>query len=226
MIGYRNIFYIVTFLLVSAFSSFVSYAFSPEESVFVSFYQKAVNSKDVERLKSLIHPASLACMNENNKDYFDYLFAKDMRHVLPDNAKFSFSKVTSRLEPSVYEDFPVQPTTKLQLDYSLSKDSSNIHEVTKIVFLAKDAEKLKIVMPCPTEEGMKKFREVQAVKDEQAEQTKERLVSIPPELKSELLVMLKAGQKIDAIKHYREKTGVGLAEAKDFIELLQKDMSK
>lgn len=51
-------------------------------------------------------------------------------------------------------------------------------------------------------------------------------VNLPAELKSELLVMLKSGQKIDAIKHYRGKTGVGLAVAKDFVELLQKDISK
>jgi large subunit ribosomal protein L7/L12 len=37
-----------------------------------------------------------------------------------------------------------------------------------------------------------------------------------------LLVLLAAGQKIEAIKLYREHTGVGLKEAKDAVEALER----
>lgn len=40
---------------------------------------------------------------------------------------------------------------------------------------------------------------------------------------TEIVVLLKHGRKIDAIKLYREKTGAGLKEAKDFIEALAAD---
>ena len=40
---------------------------------------------------------------------------------------------------------------------------------------------------------------------------------------STILSLLKQGQKIAAIKLYRKKTGVGLKEAKDFIEALAAD---
>jgi len=36
----------------------------------------------------------------------------------------------------------------------------------------------------------------------------------------EVLGLVKAGRKIDAIKRYREITGVGLKDAKDFVERL------
>jgi ribosomal protein L7/L12 len=36
-----------------------------------------------------------------------------------------------------------------------------------------------------------------------------------------LITMIQAGQKIEAIKLYRELTGVGLAEAKDAVERLE-----
>ena len=36
----------------------------------------------------------------------------------------------------------------------------------------------------------------------------------------EILELVKSGQKIAAIKLYREKTGAGLREAKDFVESL------
>lgn len=42
-------------------------------------------------------------------------------------------------------------------------------------------------------------------------------------LETKIVSLLQGGKKIDAIKLYREKTGVGLKEAKDFIEALAAD---
>jgi hypothetical protein len=39
-------------------------------------------------------------------------------------------------------------------------------------------------------------------------------------LNPEIVELMKAGQKIQAIKLYREQTGVGLKEAKDYVESL------
>ncbi len=44
--------------------------------------------------------------------------------------------------------------------------------------------------------------------------------SVDPSFEGRILSLMKQGQKIAAIKFYREKTGVGLREAKDFIEAL------
>jgi hypothetical protein len=41
-----------------------------------------------------------------------------------------------------------------------------------------------------------------------------------PEVEGELLSLLGRGEKIRAIKLYRERTGVGLKEAKDAVEAL------
>lgn len=42
----------------------------------------------------------------------------------------------------------------------------------------------------------------------------------------ELKVLIEKGQKIKAIKEYRVATGVGLKEAKEYIDLLSEDMKK
>ena len=41
------------------------------------------------------------------------------------------------------------------------------------------------------------------------------------ELEEQLRMLLAEGQKIEAIKVYRERTGAGLAEAKDAVEALE-----
>ncbi|MBY0327818.1 MAG: ribosomal protein L7/L12 [Gemmataceae bacterium] len=45
-------------------------------------------------------------------------------------------------------------------------------------------------------------------------------VVINPGVDPQLIELVRAGKKIEAIKLYRESTGVGLKEAKDFVESL------
>jgi len=46
-------------------------------------------------------------------------------------------------------------------------------------------------------------------------------INLPnPDVDPEVLGLAKAGRKIEAIKRYRELTGVGLKDAKDFVERL------
>ena len=42
-----------------------------------------------------------------------------------------------------------------------------------------------------------------------------------PRVSPEILDLVREGRKIEAIKVYREETGVGLKEAKDFIDSLE-----
>ncbi|MGA2063310.1 MAG: ribosomal protein L7/L12 [Thermoguttaceae bacterium] len=48
--------------------------------------------------------------------------------------------------------------------------------------------------------------------------------SVNSPFESEIVSFLEQGRKIDAIKLYRERTGVGLKEANDFIEALAADL--
>ena len=45
-------------------------------------------------------------------------------------------------------------------------------------------------------------------------------VVMNPGVDPQLLELVRAGKKIEAIKFYRQSTGVGLKEAKDFVESL------
>jgi hypothetical protein len=45
--------------------------------------------------------------------------------------------------------------------------------------------------------------------------------ALPDQISSEVMKALRAGKKIEAIKLFRESSGLGLKESKDFIEALQ-----
>src|ERR1051325_1009316 len=54
---------------------------------FVEQYVDAVNSKDIQKLKELIHPKCLAVMTETNRDYYDLLFKNEFQIAIPPDYK-------------------------------------------------------------------------------------------------------------------------------------------
>jgi ribosomal protein L7/L12 len=81
-------------------------------------------------------------------------------------------------------------------------------------------------------EAIKQYREVTGAGLAEAKDAVEALVrgeslpsreSVDSPFESEIISLLEQGRKIEAVKLYRENTGVGLKEAKDFIEALAAD---
>jgi len=69
-------------LLLYGAGADVGCAQSPDatQSAFVERYVAAITSQDSAGLKNLLHPTSLACINRENRDYFDFIFAKELSH--------------------------------------------------------------------------------------------------------------------------------------------------
>ena len=59
-------------------------AVDPGQQKYVRDYVDAVNLKDPERFKALIHPASLACITDQTRDFFDEMLARALQHKLTD----------------------------------------------------------------------------------------------------------------------------------------------
>ncbi|HUT11050.1 MAG TPA: ribosomal protein L7/L12 [Thermoguttaceae bacterium] len=96
----------------------------------------------------------------------------------------------------------------------------------------RDAELQALVAAGRKIEAIKRYRELTGAGLAEAKNAVESLMrgaSLPSReqgdvpFESEIVSLLEQGRKIDAIKLYREKTGVGLKEAKDFIEALAAD---
>jgi arabinogalactan endo-1,4-beta-galactosidase/ribosomal protein L7/L12 len=95
-----------------------------------------------------------------------------------------------------------------------------------------DAELQALVVAGRKIEAIKRYRELTGVGLKEAKDTVEALMrgaSLPTReqdsvgFEANIISLLEQGKKIAAIKLYRERTGVGLKEAKDFIEALAAD---
>jgi ribosomal protein L7/L12 len=198
-------------------------ALAPNEQSFVQSYIAAINGKDILKHKMLVAPESLACINDETKVFFDEVFANAQRNIIPENAITTIEEgvpAAMGLLPSDLFTIPVKPTHQLTIDYRISTPTK-VTSVTSYIMLAKRGDQFYEVIACPTKEGAAKIKEVKAEKEKQKIQLSKNIENLPAALKSELKKMLAEGHEIDAVKHYREKTGASLSDATDAIDILK-----
>jgi hypothetical protein len=132
------------------------------QSTFAKAYLAAVTGSDVDQYKKLLHPATRACMNSDNADYFKTIFARRVGRLAP-QAKLSVETLPAKF--ALFDALTAQgmvyaarPTHAFHIDLVLTstKDESII------AFSALDHGVWYEVLPCPSAkmlEDMKKLRE-------------------------------------------------------------------
>lgn|GEM_PF-4585036 len=198
--------------------------FSIEQKEYVLRYVEAVNSADIEKLKSLSHSSYLRCINSKNQDFFEDLFQKSLNRVIPKDYDVSIELLSDESVAKEMEGakklglpYPIRPTHQLQIDYKKSEYSF----VTIIRKLTFEAEKYYETSGCPTVEMVEKFREMRTRKEKSRKRAETLFHKLEDPLLSELTQLLKGGQKIAAWKRYSEVTGESLGTAKEVLSHIQ-----
>lgn len=161
-------------------------------------------------------------MTAENREYFDYLFANDLRGA--PRAQYKTASI-SPLPPNPQPfglpaemfAYPVRPTHQVQIDFETGPTSS----VTVIRVIAVLSGSWFDVLPCPTAEGVQYFREHVAAGERQKARARQLAADLKAPLLSELKGLLRQQRKIDAIKRYQEAAGVDLTTAVQVIEVIE-----
>jgi len=149
--------------------------------IFVAEYVAAVNARDAERFRRLVHPKSLACVSDANRDFYDEWVARAFRHTLPDTYRLTSVKALPPNTP------PIVPPG-MAID------------------------------PLPAT-----FRAAKKKGAAQDARVKALAAALADPLRAEILALVKAGKKIDAVKHYQAASGEDLTTAKSVVEALDPD---
>ena len=104
------------------------------------------------------------------------------------------------------------PITNISPVETSKSSSSSITTTTDIITNSEDAIK-NVIVSDNLEININEF-------DDNDDEDNVDVVDVGQDAEGELLALLRQGQKIQAIKLYRERTGVGLKEAKDVVEAL------
>jgi ribosomal protein L7/L12 len=189
---------------------------------FAQAYVGAVQTKNVARVKALLHPQVLACINDANREYFDYLINQEIENSSNGDYKVTITKLTNNFPPlGVPADmfrYPVSPAYQLQIDW----DPASSKSVSVIRTIAPENKKWFLVYACPNAAGIKFFHEQIAAGHKQREHANALAAELKPPLRTELKALLKQGHKIDAIKKYQSAAGVDLTTAVQVMNVLEK----
>ena len=193
----------------------------PGHRTFAAQYVATLASGDTQRMRALIHPGSLACITDRNRDFFDDAIARSMRPAAVESHRVTSVRRIDAAEPPgvprALGAYPVPPTHRIQIDVSAGPNRSwtIIRDLAAV-----DGAWLALVV-CPTDEGLAAFRQVRRAEADEHARARELAGAIHPPLAAELRALLQNGRRIEAIRRYRQATGEGLAVSRRVVELLE-----
>jgi hypothetical protein len=189
---------------------------------FVQAYMAAVSASDAAALRRLLHPAVLACIDDKTREFFDSMLARDLR-ARP-TAGYRISRVErlrpdggGGLWPADMFRYPVAPTRQIQIDFETGPSSST----TLVREIALSKGSWLWVLPCPNAKGVAFFREQQVKGQRQRAQAEQLAAGIGEPLRSEIRQLLAEQRRVEAIKKYREASGLDLTTAVQVIDVIQ-----
>ena len=186
-------------------------ATSPQE--FAQSYEGAIRSQNLTRLEALYHPATLACINQSTRAYFDGVFGDELRLGATLGTSFQVSNVRQvrgkpLLGPLPADQFyyPVQPTLQIEIE---AKDR-NSSPVIFLHYLARLNGRWYTISPCPNSRGMKALASQKLEAQRELDAGARLEARVPPGLLRELKQLVSRGQFGMAQDRYRRATGANL----------------
>ena len=193
------------------------------QRMLVERYVAAITAHDATALKALFHPATRACVNSDNEDFFEFLFGNDLRFEsdLKDGYKLTSFDTA---DPSIVDGNamggmfpqPVTPTHQFQID------TAGRRSLTIVRLAAEQDGTWFIVGGCPTEKGLATFRERHEEGAQQQARARDLASKLGEPLRAEIKNLLAQNRRVDAIKRYQDAANVDLTTATRVIDALGK----
>ena len=191
-----------------------------EADAFVKTLVDAINSKDPAQRRALLHPDSLRCETPGKDVMLDEQFARQSRFPIPGSVAWRLTAAPPG-RPMFGDrfDYPVRPTHLMQLDV---KGESN-ETMYVVLQLARKSGQWREVVGCPKPETAAAAMRVALARSDGQERADLLVKTLAPQIRTDLLALLKGGRKEDAIRAYGDVSGQDLATARAVIEALEKE---
>ena len=165
----------------------------------------AFNARDTARLYALYHPSVLACITSESKSFYDGALAVQWRDPIPASYTFRVLAVNEgnvrALEAMAR--FPIPPAQEVQIDYQQGDDVGSV-----TLWLVREKNRLYSDAPCATEQALKEFRDDAPAREAFAAQHRAIAVAVAEPLRSQLVALLRAHKTAEAIRQYKEASGL------------------
>ena len=185
---------------------------------FVAGVVDAINSKSAERRRALMHPKSLPCAGLEPDSFFRMIVDNQAKDTVPANYRWKLTPVPAD-EPLMFAgkvDYPIRPTHTVQLEFQ----PEPYHGKVMLLYVVRDANRWFEVLACAKPEMVAAARAARQAKAQREERVRALAAAISPELKAQVLELVKAGRRVDAAKHYQAASNEDLTTAVEVVERL------
>ncbi len=126
------------------------------QKALVTSYVAAVNAKDLDELKAVIHPKCLAAINDDNRYMVSRILDGELLDAIPADYQVSVEPVRKdQLEGTKgFAVFPVQPTHNIKINWFPAKNTLK----SRWLFVVREDGKWLEVLAIPTPETVQRFR--------------------------------------------------------------------
>jgi len=208
--------------LLLALSSAAVHA-QTDADAFVKTLVDAINSKEAAQRRALLHTDSLRCATPGKDVLLDEQFARQARFPIPGTVAWRLTAAPPG-RPMFGDrfDYPVRPTHLMQLDVK----GDNNETMYVVLQLARQAGAWREVVGCPKQETVAAATRVALARAGGQEKVGLLLKAMAPQLKADVLALLKEGRKADAIRAYRDVSGEDPTTATSVVEALEKEAAR
>jgi len=193
---------------------------------FVAAFTEAMNNKDLNAFKGLMHPESIACIDKVNSIFRDEHYKKLMAYEVPaayllafEAHKQVFDAGFTAASEQWFKD-PVEHTHTFILHYQGGPNGSE----TIMHRILKEGDSYKIVLGCPTERTVDEFVKNYEISRKAESRANEIYPQLKDPLKSELKKLLKEGRFPEAMQKYSEKSKEEAATVSEVLRRLGNEL--
>jgi hypothetical protein len=197
---------------------------TPAQQTFAQEYVAAVTGPDIERYKRLLHPRTRACMNADNADYFNNIFARRTGRSAK-NPRSTLEKVKDygMFSPARNNgvSYPARPSHLLHIN--LVSTASKQYALS--VYLVRENGLWYEVLPCPSAKSLVMLREANRKDAEENMKARAMADSLQDPLRTQLVNLLQSEGPVVATQHYAEIAQVDPTLARRVVKALEKDLT-
>ena len=185
---------------------------------FVASVVEAINGKNLEHRRALLHPASLPCADTEPDSFYRFMVDEQSKDPIPAGSTWKVAPVSpdQPLPSSDKFDYPIRPTHTLQIDFDLTPRRSK----RLVLQLVHDGDRWFEMTACAraqTADGVRLRRQLAGPR---AERVRALVATMPPALRAELVALVQAGRRDDAVRRYQAAMHEDPAWAVEVVEQL------
>jgi hypothetical protein len=194
-------------------------AHSPDQPLaFAPRLVAAINGKNLERRRALLHPRTLACITPQTRPFIEQGVTAQLRHSIPADHQLRVETVAADFQLSLADgiEFPLRPTHAVYIDW----ETGPFKGVTIIALVAYTEGGWREVLPCIKPEKVPQMQAAKEARRKQEQRVQSLAANMPQSLRADVSRLVSEGRKIDAIKEYQKASGEDLSTAKSVVELI------